>query len=262
VHGWEHIPPSPVLFVSNHSGGTLIPDVWGFLYSWYRHFGTRRPLHPLAHDMLFATRSIGRFFSERGVVRAHKADGLEVLRDWKRDLIVYPGGDRDTWRPFSHRFQISFAGRKGYARLALEAGVPIVPVAHAGAHETLIVLRSGRRIAKALKFPQLFRAEIMPVHISIPWGLTVGPWPHIPLPTRFRYRIGPPVVLPSHDGVISQALVDEVDARVRSALQAELTELEFASEKRQEAPRPRRVVRREPRVAEPSDRPFAPPPAV
>ena len=42
-----------------------------------------------------------------------------------------PGGDRDTWRPYSKRYDVCFAGRKGYARLAIKAGVPIVPIANA-----------------------------------------------------------------------------------------------------------------------------------
>ncbi len=81
----------------------------------------------------------------------------------------------------------------GYARLALKAGVPIVPLAHARAHETLIVLSDGRRFARALGLPAIARASIWPVHLSLPWGLAIGPWPHIPTPARLRCRIGAPV---------------------------------------------------------------------
>ncbi|HRG98734.1 MAG TPA: hypothetical protein PLR99_20925, partial [Polyangiaceae bacterium] len=73
---------------------------------------------------------------------------------------------------------------------ALEARVPIVPVAHAGAHETLRVLTDGHRFARAVGLQRFARAEIFPVHLSLPWGLAIGPWPHIPLPTTLRYRFG------------------------------------------------------------------------
>ncbi|MEO7331834.1 MAG: hypothetical protein ABI193_24880, partial [Minicystis sp.] len=55
VKGWEHVPKTTSMIVSNHSGGTTIPDVWGFLVSWYRHFGVQRPIHPLAHEMIVST---------------------------------------------------------------------------------------------------------------------------------------------------------------------------------------------------------------
>src|SRR5262245_34808633 len=42
IQGWDNIPSAPAILVSNHSGGTTIPDVWGLLIGWYRHFGTGR----------------------------------------------------------------------------------------------------------------------------------------------------------------------------------------------------------------------------
>ncbi|MFO0631165.1 MAG: hypothetical protein U0325_36840, partial [Polyangiales bacterium] len=129
--GFDRVPPAPVMVVSNHSGGTTIPDVWGFLWSWYRAFGTGRPLHPTAHEMVLSLHGLARWFAHRGVVRADPALALRVLTEFKRDLLVMPGGDLDTWRPWHRRYEVEFAGRTGYARTALRARVPIVPVAHA-----------------------------------------------------------------------------------------------------------------------------------
>ena len=139
VDGWENIPEEASLFVSNHSGGTIIPDVWGFGYAWHEHFGMERPLHPLAHDMIFAIPKLGRIFGRMGVLRARTGRAYKTLTHWKRDVMVMPGGDRDAWRPYADRYKVTFAGRKGYARLALRAGAPVVPMANAGAHQTLIV---------------------------------------------------------------------------------------------------------------------------
>ena len=50
-----------------------------------------------------------------------------VLHEYGRDLLVMPGGEQDTWRPYHKRYAVNFAGRTGYARLALTWGVPIVP---------------------------------------------------------------------------------------------------------------------------------------
>lgn len=228
VRGFENVPPAPAMIVSNHSGGTTIPDVWGFGVAWYRHFGTERPLHPMAHEIILSTRATGEFFGRRGVLRADRTLAYEVLHDWRRDVMVMPGGDRDTWRPWTARYEVRFGGRTGYARTALRARVPIVPVANAGAHETLVVLTDGHRIAKALGLPKLARASIFPIHLSLPWGLAVGPWPHLPVPARLRYRIGAPIVPPSElepGEEPSDELVRETDERVRSAVQGLLDEL-------------------------------------
>lgn len=228
VRGFENVPPAPAMIVSNHSGGTTIPDVWGFGVAWYRHFGTERPLHPMAHEIILSTRATGEFFGRRGVLRADRKLAYEVLHDWRRDVMVMPGGDRDTWRPWTARYEVRFGGRTGYARTALRARVPIVPVANAGAHETLVVLTDGHRIAKALGLPKLARASIFPIHLSLPWGLAVGPWPHLPVPARLRYRIGAPIVPPSElepGEEPSDELVRETDERVRSAVQGLLDEL-------------------------------------
>ncbi|MCP4223890.1 MAG: hypothetical protein GY773_11150, partial [Actinomycetia bacterium] len=220
--GMDDLPPSPSLVVMNHSGGTTIPDVWGWLYAWYNQVGVDRPLHPLGHDMIFQTRATGRYFATRGLLRAHREVALAALKDHGRDVLVFPGGDLDTWRPYGRRYKVSFGGRKGYARLAIRAGVPIVPVAHAGAHETLVVLAAGRRVARSVRLRQLVRANIWPVHLSLPWGLAIGPWPHLPPPMRLRYRAAEPIdVGPAEDNP-NDARVEELDRRVQAALQAEL----------------------------------------
>lgn len=232
VEGWDNLPGPGALVIGNHSGGTVIPDVWGLMAAWYRQHGVERPLHGLAHEMVFGLQAAGRFFAHRGILRASRAMAQAVLVERKRDLLVLPGGDLDTWRPFSERWTVNFHGRKGYARTSLQTGAPIVPVAHAGAHHTLIVLDDGQRLAELLHLPELFRAHIFPVHLSLPYGLAVGPLPHVPPPTRLRYRVGAPVVPPrlQPGQEPSQAQIDAHDAAVRAALQAELDILKQQSD--------------------------------
>lgn len=229
VAGWHHLPPAPAMLVSNHSGGTLFLDSWGLLWSWYTHFGTERPLHPAAHEMILGNPLVGPFMAKRGVVRADPRLAVQVLQRWGDDLLVMPGGDLDVWRPYSRRFEVQFAGRTGYARVALEAGVPVVPVANAGAHETFVVLTDGQKLADFLRLPELARAHIWPVHLSLPWGLAIGPWPHIPVPATLRYRFGTPIH-PSAVGLgpgepPSDEQVAAFDALVRAGVQAELDAL-------------------------------------
>lgn len=229
VHrGMEHIPKGPVMVVSNHSGGTTMVDVVGFLEGWYIRFGLHRPLHPLAHEMIVSNPISGPWLSRHGILQANWSLAHDTLVKHRRDILVFPGGDLDTWRPYSKRYEVCFAGRTGYARLALKTGVHIIPVAQAGSHSTFYVLTDGRRIARAIGLPALARAEIFPVHLSLPWGLGIGPLPHIPIPTMLRYRVGPPV--PPPEGAKpgeepSQEHVRIYDQRVQAAVQRLLDEL-------------------------------------
>jgi 1-acyl-sn-glycerol-3-phosphate acyltransferase len=49
-------------------------------------------------------------------------------------VLVFPGGDYDVYRPTRSANVIDFAGHKGYARTAIDAGVPIMPVVSIGGH--------------------------------------------------------------------------------------------------------------------------------
>lgn len=222
AEGWENLPDSPVILVSNHSGGSSIPDCWGWAYAWYHHFGPSRPLHLLAHEVILSTRVTGSFFGRAGILRASRHRAEEVLLQWGRDLMVMPGGDRDVWRAWKDRHRVRFAGHVGYARLALRTGVPIVPLAHSGPHDTLMVLTDGAAIARRLRLHDLLRIDVFPIHLSLPWGLGFGPLPTLPLPARLRYRLGPPI-LPPPDAVPGrdpdEAMVHAHDRKVRAAVQ-------------------------------------------
>jgi 1-acyl-sn-glycerol-3-phosphate acyltransferase len=232
VQGWENIPNETSLFIGNHSGGSLPIDVVGFLTAWYRHIGLSRPLRPLIHELLLSNRFTGRYLTSRGALRATPQMAARML-DEGRDIMVFPGGDKDSYRPYRDRFRVRFCGRTGYARLALRAGVPIVPVAHSGAHETLFVINDGGRLARALNLKKLVRVEIFPLTVCVPWGVTLGGLPpHFPLPARFRYRIGAPILLPrKSEGEPTEDEVVALDNRVRTSIQTMLDE--FAREDRE-----------------------------
>jgi 1-acyl-sn-glycerol-3-phosphate acyltransferase len=179
----------------------------------------------MAHELILSTQATGRYFARRGALHASTAAARRALRQHRRDVFVMPGGDRDAWRPYRRRHQVEFAGRTGYARVALELGVPIVPVSNVGPHETFRVLTDGRQLARAVGLHRLVRAEIWPVHLSLPWGLAIGPWPHLPWPTRFSYRLGAPIAPEACSGAPTPEQVRRLDERVRQAVQAGLDEL-------------------------------------
>jgi 1-acyl-sn-glycerol-3-phosphate acyltransferase len=111
-------------------------------------------------------------------------------------LLVYPGGDHESYRPSWEANQVDFDGRHGFIRLALELGVRIVPIAAIGGQETALFLGRGRRFAKALKLPELARLKVLPVQLAPPFGLTVLDLPlRVPLPAKIKLEVLEPIDL-------------------------------------------------------------------
>jgi 1-acyl-sn-glycerol-3-phosphate acyltransferase len=218
VSGLEHLPEGPFVAVGNHSGATLIPDTLVWLAA-YHTAGRATPLLTLAHDQLFRAypAALSRALARLGAVRACPALARRALATGHA-VQVYPGGDHDACRSYARRDEIVFAGRRGYVALAREAGVPLVPVVSHGAHAALLVLWDGAPLAEALDLPRRLRLATFPVSLSLPWGLWLGPLPgYVPLPARVTVRALPPISPVGDDAT--------VDARVRAAMQAELTRL-------------------------------------
>jgi 1-acyl-sn-glycerol-3-phosphate acyltransferase len=117
-----------------------------------------------------------------------------LLRD--AALLVYPGGDHETYRPSWESSEVGFGGRTGFIKLALEHDVPVVPVVAIGGQETALFLGRGRRLASALQLNRLLRLKVLPLAIGPPFGVTVLDLPgRIPLPSKITIRVLPPLDL-------------------------------------------------------------------
>jgi 1-acyl-sn-glycerol-3-phosphate acyltransferase len=111
-------------------------------------------------------------------------------------LLVYPGGDWETYRPSWESATIDFAGRKGFARLALEHNVPVVPVVAIGGQETGLFLGQGQRLARALRLDKSMRLKVLPTVLGPPVGATILDLPlRVPLPAKITVSVGQPIDL-------------------------------------------------------------------
>ena len=125
VRGLGNVPEEgPVLLVGNHSGGNLTPDTGVFTLAFATYFGVERPFYQLAHNLVLSAPGLS-FLRKYGTVAASSDNARKALESGAA-LLVYPGGDYEVHRPFWERHRVDFAGRKGFIRLALEHGVPIV----------------------------------------------------------------------------------------------------------------------------------------
>ena len=219
IEGWENIPEPPVLLVGVHSGAPFVWDAWTVGLQWWRHFGGDRPLRGTAHDALMATPGVGAYFRRMGVLPA-APDSMSAALAAGQDVALWPGGEKDSLRPWTKRDEAILAGRKGFVRLAVKTGVPIVPISTVGGPDSMPILTSGRRLAKATQLDKLARIKVMPISLSVPWGLSPAMLPEIPLPTKIRTAFGEPIELADDPGKAGDdAYVDEKYDEVQSAIQ-------------------------------------------
>jgi 1-acyl-sn-glycerol-3-phosphate acyltransferase len=225
VRGLGNIPEEgPVLLVGNHSGGTLISDTFVLGQAFYDHFGPLRRFHQLAHDLVFKIPGARASLSRYGTVPASPAN-MERALDLGAALLVYPGGDHETYRPSWESAKIDFAGRTGFVRLALEHRTPIVPVVAIGGQETALFLGQGRQIAELLRLDRLLRVKVFPAQIGPPYGVTVMDLPgRIPLPAKITIRALPKIDLAERLG--PDADEDDAYELVTSTMQRALDKLD------------------------------------
>lgn len=193
VRNLDNIPETgPVLLVGNHSGGNVTPDTIVFNVAFCTYFGVERPYYQLAHNLVLASPA-GPLLRKWGTVSASHEHAREAL-DSGAAVLVYPGGDWEVHRPSWERHKVDFAGRKGFIRLALEAGVPIVPVVSVGGQETALFLSNGNWLAKLLGLDKSLRLKVLPISLAVPWGLNVGDFmSHVPLPAKLTVEALPAI---------------------------------------------------------------------
>lgn len=217
----------PVLMVGNHSGGNLTPDTIVFTVAFCTYFGVERPFYQLAHNLVLAS-PIGPLLRRYGTVSASHEHAREALEAGAA-VLVYPGGDWEVHRPSWEGNKVDFNGRKGFIRLALDAGVPIVPVVSIGGQETALFLSHGGGLARLLGVDRSLRLKVIPISLALPWGLNVGDFlSHLPLPAKITTEVLAPIDLEEQFGPDPD--LDEVYDYVTGSMQDALDAL--AAERR------------------------------
>jgi 1-acyl-sn-glycerol-3-phosphate acyltransferase len=213
VVGLEHVPDDrPVLFVANHSG--LLP--WDGLALAETieeaHGAARRPRFLIA-DWLITLPFVQPALARLGGVRACR-ENAERLLESGRSVVAFPEGVKGAAKTFRDRYRLQRFGRGGAVRLALAAGVPIVPVAIVGAEETHPILFKVETPARLLGLP------FLPVTPTFPW---FGPLGALPLPSKWVISFGEPLAAAGPGG--AQANDDLLVARLTEELRAEVQRL-------------------------------------
>lgn len=169
VHGLEGVPlDRPVVYVAKHPRGWLYLEIilLGLVTFWETG---RTPFRPMEKRNTSLHRLPGLAWLRRhvGTIEATEEAALGALRGGE-SVLVFPGGARELYGP---RDRLEWSGRRGFARVAALAGVPVVPVAIAGADQ---------------QHP-----------LRVPLGRRSSLWlPPLPLPVSLDYWFGAPLTAP------------------------------------------------------------------
>ncbi len=228
VRGLGNIPDDgAVLLVGNHSGGNMTPDTIVFTLAFNTYFGVERAFFQLAHNLVLSMPALAQL-RKFGTVAASRDNATKALRSGAA-LLVYPGGDYEVHRPSWQRNRVDFGGRTGFIRTALDQNVPIVPVVSIGGQETALFLSRGERLARLLALDRMFRLKVLPISLSLPWGLNVGDMlGHVPLPAKITIETLPAIDLRAEFGPDPD--IDEVYDHIIRLMQETLDAL--AAERR------------------------------
>jgi 1-acyl-sn-glycerol-3-phosphate acyltransferase len=180
VEGVENIPEGGAILVGNH--GLLGWETPFFVERISAELG-RMPIG-LADKWFFRVPGIRDLLVRIGGAYCSVKNGYEALR--RGELVVcYPGGAREVMKSEKDKYRCLWDRSVGFVRLALMAGVPIVPFAAAGVDDTFDVLGRLHGTGKLLMNDSKYDLPLV-------WG-----WGPLPRPVPFWFRIGHAIHLPS-----------------------------------------------------------------
>jgi 1-acyl-sn-glycerol-3-phosphate acyltransferase len=201
TEGLEHVPKrGSVIFIANHSGFMGF-DALMIGHQIYQE--TKRVPRIIAHKMWFLRPEISVHAKRMGLIPATLNNGLKILKK-RQGLILFPEGEEGNFKPTKYRYRLR-RFRRGFVRLALETGAPIVPVVVIGAEETNITL-SQIRWAK----------ELLGIIIPVPLNV-------IPLPAKWHIKFLPPIPIEKNEEKArDMEYVTKLSRQIRLQLQKEL----------------------------------------
>jgi 1-acyl-sn-glycerol-3-phosphate acyltransferase len=141
------------------------------------------------------------------------------MRD-QQTILVFPGGSREVFKRRGQGYQLLWRDRMGFARLAIEYGYPIVPVAAVGAEDMFEVIADVDTPVYG-QFTRLAKKVTGFPAPPVVRGLGLTP---IPRPERLYFWFGDPIdTAPfegrSDDDTAARTIRDQAKQEVLSGIQ-------------------------------------------
>ncbi len=204
VEGIENIPAKGrAIVIPNHSGWTGLDAVMiGNEIFKQRH----RVPRILAHKAWFLG-DIKMISEKMGMIEANFETGVKMLK--KNNVVVlFPEGEYGNFKPTSERYHLQ-EFKRGFVRMALATGAPIVPTLVVGAEESNINLT-------ALKFTKYLKGQIIPIPLNV-----------MPLPAKWKIKFLKPISLEGYSikDIDNNEVTHEIAHKIQVQMQNELNEV-------------------------------------
>ncbi len=211
--GFENLPEGPAVFIANH-GGQIPVDGLVIVHSMLLKAPKARLLRGMVERWVPTLPFIGATMAKLGQIVGDQRNCLHLLQH-KQSVLVFPEGVIGSGKPIHKKYQLQ-KFPSGFLRLALEAKVPIVPVAVIGSEESYPALFNFKPLAKILGVPYF------PITPTFPF---LGPLGLIPLPTKIKVSFAKPIYIEkAHDAPDSEILpiVEDIQKTLQELINSEL----------------------------------------
>ena len=122
VHGLDNIPKKgPVIIACSHSLATY--DISLLMAAVYQKIN-RFP-RALIDRAFYKVPGLGNLMERIGCIVGSQENAQSLLSNGEM-IYLAPGGMEESLRPSSDRYRVMWTKRKGFAKLAIETGVPVV----------------------------------------------------------------------------------------------------------------------------------------
>jgi len=200
LFGKENVQDKQYMVISNHSGqiaidGLLIGTAFAL------EVQPARILRPMVERFFTSLPFINKWASECGSVLGDRDNCMNLLERGE-SLLIFPEGVRGVAKSTKDFYKVQEFTR-GFYRMAIKAGIDILPLAVVGAEEVFPYVYQAKGIAKKFGLPAL------PLSAN-----------YLPLPSPIDIYIGEPITPnidisedPS-DGEIDP-IIDEIEVRIQ-----------------------------------------------
>jgi 1-acyl-sn-glycerol-3-phosphate acyltransferase len=201
VEGIEHLPRrGAAVMAPNHSGFSGF-DAMVLMHE-IRKSNGRLP-KVLSHHLWFLTKTTAIPAQKLGFIEATYKNGVAELKK-NHMVVIFPEGEFGNFKPTTKAYQLQ-EFKRGFIRMAIETGAPIIPTMILGAEETHINLNQ-------ISLTKFMRGMILPLPLNF-----------LPLPAKWKIKFLKPIYLPYKPSAINDSeLMNDIATDIREHIQESL----------------------------------------
>lgn len=226
VVGLEKLPNERTLFVGNH----CLFGLDGFVVGPVLYYEANRFVRMMGDNIWLQNETIGDALIHSGMIPGDPRACNAMMEDG-HDLLVFPGGAHESFKPASQKYTLQWRERYGFVRMAAQHGYSITPFGQVGPDDFYDHLIEGDEfldswLGKLLKragvITDAWREDLLPV---IPRGLLST---LLPKPQHCYLAFGESIEMPEYRGKrtvpkavlkkVRQETADSIDKLLRDML--------------------------------------------